>query len=186
MSARIVHLLRHGPPLHSGLLLGHTDMPALNSDCPQMRARVEHLRIDQVVASDLTRAAEQAKILADHFQVPLTLDANWRELSFGAWDGLAAQTINQAALTAFWDDPDAAPPSQGERWSDLRTRVSVALDALATDTLVVAHGGAMRAAVSVLTGLDHRGVWAIDLPYRGLLSLCIWKDGSGQVTGLRT
>ena len=62
------------------------------------------------------------------------------------------------------------------------------LAGLENKSLVVTHAGAMRAAVSVLTGQDHRAVWALDLPYRALLSLRIWpgKPLAGQIIGLET
>jgi alpha-ribazole phosphatase len=188
MTARIVHLLRHGPPVRTGLLLGHTDDPALDPDCPRMRARVAHLPIRQVVASDLTRASGQAAHLARHFGVPLRLDPGWRELAFGAWEGLDPEVLDSDALARFWNDPDNHPPPDGERWSSLCGRVGRALAALPADALVVTHAGAMRAALSVLTGLDHRGVWALDLPYRALLGLRIWPGPplSGQVCALAT
>jgi alpha-ribazole phosphatase len=188
VSERIVHLLRHGPPLRSGLLLGHTDEPALDPDCPRMRAAVERLPIAQVVASDLTRASGQAANLARRLAVPLSLDSGWRELAFGAWDGLAPEVLDKDALARFWNDPEGYPPPDGERWSSLCVRVGRSLAALKTGTLVVTHGGAMRAALAALTGLDHRGVWALDLPYRALLSLRIWpgEPVSGHVIGLAT
>lgn len=186
MRERVVHLLRHGPPMRTGLLLGHTDEPAIDPDCPQMRALVERLLIKQIVASDLIRASAQAENLARQLAVPLTLDVGWRELAFGAWDGLAPEVLDREALARFWNDPEGHPPPDGECWSSLCARVGRSLAALATDTLVVTHAGAMRAVLSVLTGLDHRGVWALDLPYRALLSLRIWPGppASGQVIGL--
>jgi alpha-ribazole phosphatase len=188
VSERIVHLLRHGPPVRTGLLLGHTDEPALDPDCPRMRTLVERLHVQQVVGSDLIRASAQAEHLARHFAVPLTLDRGWRELDFGAWDGLAPEVLDSAALARFWDDPEGHPPPGGERWSGLCARVTSSLAGLAANSLVVTHAGAMRAALAVLTGLDHRGVWAIDLPYRALLSLRIWpvSPAAGHVVALTT
>jgi alpha-ribazole phosphatase len=188
MSERLVHLLRHGPPRRTGLLLGHTDEPAMTGDCPIIRDRTAGLAIRHVVTSDLCRARDQAAICARDRDVALTIDPAWRELDFGAWDGMAPGSVDPSALASFWDDPDAAPPPGGERWSTLRQRVSQALDRLDTATLVVTHGGAMRAALSVLTGLDHRAVWALDLPYRALLTLRIWPGSpiAGHVTGLDT
>ena len=188
MSARVIHLLRHGPPLRTGLMLGHTDEPAMAADCPLMRGKVQPLAIAQVVSSDLVRATEQARTLANDHTVPLTLDPAWRELDFGEWDGRSADTIEQPDLARFWDDPNTNPPPGGERWADLCSRVAAALDRVQDRTLVVTHAGAMRAAFSVLTGLDHRGVWALDLPYRALLSLRIWPGSpiSGHVIGLDT
>ncbi len=188
MNARVVHLLRHGPPLRHGLLLGHTDEPALDPNCPKMHDRVQGVTIDRVVTSDLARAAVQAEHFAAQFAVPLRVDSRWRELDFGAWDGLAPESLDQASLARFWDDPENQPPPSGEPWSNLRARVSAALERLEPQSLVVTHAGAMRAALSVLTGLDHRSVWALDLPYRALLSLRIWPGSpmSGQVVGLAT
>lgn len=188
MTERVIYLLRHGPPLRTGLLLGHTDEPALTGDCPIIRGRVASLPIRHVVASDLHRASDQAATCARGFGVPLTLDPAWRELDFGAWDGLAPGSVDQRALANFWTDPDANPPPGGERWSAVRERVAAAIDRLKTASLVVTHGGAMRAALSVLTGLDHRAVWALDLPYRALLTLRIWPRSpiAGHVTGLVT
>lgn len=188
MSPRIIHLLRHGPPARTGLLLGHLDEPPLVSECPVMLGRVAHLPIQRIVSSDLRRTGLQAAHLAESANVPLSHDPRWRELFFGAWEGLAPETIDETALARFWDDPDANPPPRGERWSQLCQRVREGLAGLENNTLVATHAGAMRAAVSVLTGQDHRAVWALDLPYRALLSLRIWpgKPLAGQIIGLET
>ncbi len=182
----MVHLLRHGPPARAGLLLGHTDETALTDDCPQMRSRVHRLRVEHVVTSDLARASRQAKNLARDSGVSLRVDRDWRELDFGTWEGLAPESLDPGTLAQFWDDPENHAPAGGERWSELKARVAAAIERLDTHSLVVTHAGAMRAAVSVLTGLDHRSVWALDVPYRALLSLRIWAGtpASGQVIGL--
>jgi len=55
-------------------------------------------------------------------------------------------------------------------------------------TLVVTHGGAIRAALHVLCGFDLRATWSFALPYAALVTLEVW-DGtprSAQVTGLAT
>ena len=115
-------------------------------------------------------------------------DANWRELDFGDWDGCDASTLPTAQLTAFWDDPENCPPPDGEKWSDLIRRVNNALVQIGDDTLVIAHAGAMRAALCLLLGLDYRQAWAFDLPYASLISLRIWPDEtrSAQIVGLTT
>lgn len=188
MSGRVIHLLRHGPPVRTGLLLGHTDEPPLVAECPHMRDRVKHLPVMRIVTSDLSRASLQAAHLSRHMGVPFIRDPNWRELHFGAWEGLAPDAMPKDALSRFWADPEANPPPDGERWSDLNRRVAKGLADMGGETLVVTHAGAMRAALSVLTGLDHRAVWAIDLPYLALLSLRVWPEETlaGQVVGLDT
>ena len=68
-------------------------------------------------------------------------------------------------------------------------RVGAAIAELTPEpTLIVTHGGAMRAALHVLCGFDVRTVWAFALPYASLLTLDVW-DGApraGQVSGLVT
>lgn len=186
MKERTVHLVRHVPPVRTGLLLGHCDIGPSVRDCPLLRAQVTGLSIRSVVSSDLSRAAEPAGILATAMGRPLILSQRWRELDFGEWDGLSPIDVDQAALSAFWDDPEANAPPRGERWSHLCERVARALTELGDKALVITHAGAMRAAISVLTGLDTRGVWALDLPYRARLTLRIWPGQplAGQIVGL--
>lgn len=186
MSGFALHLLRHGAPLRPGLLLGQTDEPAL--DPAGLLRGVEALPVERIVTSDLKRARASAELAAERRSLPFATDHRWRELNFGEWEGLAPAQVPQDALARFWADPDADPPPGGERWSALRARVSEAVNALSGPTLVVTHAGAIRAALSVLTGLDHRGVWALDLPYGALLTLRVWPGDppSAQVTGLAT
>lgn len=191
MSSFALHLMRHGPPLRTGLFLGHRDVPAAPGFA-SLAARVATLAFGAMVSSDLERARQGAAAIADERGLLVRHDPRWRELDFGAWDGLDPSVVDQRHLQRFWSDPDGHPPPGGERWRDLRTRVASALAELSSATLIVTHGGAMRAAISVLTGLDHNAVWAFDLPYGSVISMHVWRgDGadrsmSAQVTGLQT
>ncbi|MBH0114118.1 histidine phosphatase family protein [Novosphingobium sp. YJ-S2-02] len=188
MSGRLVHLLRHGAPQVSGLLLGHTDMPLARGDWGEMPRSFHELALASLASSDLQRCRVAAEAIARSTGLSLSIDPQWRELDFGEWDGVAPGSIDPALLDRFWADPEDNPPPGGERWSQLCERVSRALSPLGDRSLVVTHGGAMRAALALVTGLDHRQVWALDLPYGALLSLRIWESGgwSGQVVGLDT
>ncbi|GAA4218108.1 histidine phosphatase family protein [Sphingomonas endophytica] len=179
--ARTVHLLRHGATVRPGLLLGHLDVavtPQGIADCVRV---VAGAAFTQIVSSDLSRAADCAAALG----APVRHDPRWRELDFGTWDGCDPATLPTDALAAFWRDPDSNPPPQGERWSGLVTRVTAALADLPDGTLVVTHGGAIRAALASACGFDARQVWAFDLPCAALLTLRLWPD-TAQVAGLRT
>nr|WP_276207985.1 histidine phosphatase family protein [Sphingomonas pseudosanguinis] len=179
-----MHLLRHGEPERTGRMLGRTDSRATAAGIAACVSRARGLSIARRIASDLSRARACAEAIG-----PAEVDARWRELDFGDWDGLAPASIDPAALGRFWDDPDAAAPPGGERWSDLVARVGAAIAELPPEpTLIVTHGGAMRAALHVLCGFDVRTVWAFALPYASLLTLDVW-DGApraGQVSGLVT
>ena len=187
MKAVALHLLRHGPPLRPGLLLGRTDDAARDPGCARLLAAAMQLDVAGIVTSDLRRARASAEALALARALPLAVDPRWRELDFGAWDGRAPDAVPQADLARFWDDPDAAPPPGGERWSDLVVRVRAAIADLPSEpTLVVTHGGAIRAALHVLCGFDLRACWSFALPYAALVTLEVWNGAprSAQVTGL--
>lgn len=189
MSSHLLHLLRHGACETPGLIMGRTDGIPMRAGIAACVARTKDLQVERIVSSDLSRARRAGEAMASERGVTLSLDPRWRELDFGDWDGRASAELDRAALACFWDDPDATPPPGGERWSALVSRVSSAIAELAPlDTLIVTHGGAMRAALAVLCGLDHRQGWALDLPCAALLSLRVWPGDrpAGQIVGLTT
>lgn len=186
-------LLRHGTPEQTGALLGWTDVPLSSKGAREAETQARRLAeqgVQRIITSDLARCRETATLVAQRLArhaLPVAEDARWRELNFGAWDGLSSRAIPPASLARFQADPDQHPPPGGERWQDLRLRVGEALEALTPHpTLIVAHGGSMRAALSVLLGwpLDH--CWAIDLPYGVLVRLNLWetRPRTTQLTGL--
>ena len=188
MNGFLLHLMRHGAPETPGLLLGRTDMPATPAGIAACTRRAADLCFGAVIASDLHRCARTADVIGGARALPVARDPRWRELDFGAWDGLAPAQVDSAALAAFWNDPEADAPPDGERWSALTGRVEAALVGIAEDTLVITHGGAIRAALACLCGFDLRQLWAFDLPYASTVSLRIWPGSprAAQIVGLRS
>jgi alpha-ribazole phosphatase len=191
MSGRLLHLLRHGAPETPGLLMGRTDGTPTRAGIAACVAQVADLDVTALVSSDLLRARAAAAAIGERLQRPVTIDPRWRELDFGDWDGLPADALDPAASASFWNDPDANPPPGGERWSVLVARVAAAQAAIGqSGTLVVTHGGAIRAALAHLCGFDQAQLWAFDLPYAALLTLRVWPGAtpadtpSAQIVGL--
>jgi alpha-ribazole phosphatase len=187
VTAFALHLLRHGAPETPGLLMGRTDGAPTPEGIAACTAQAVDLGIEHLVASDLRRSRAAGETIGAATALPLTIDPRWRELDFGDWDGQPGSAVDPDALGRFWDDPDANPPPGGERWSSLVQRVSAAIGDLApVPTLIITHGGAMRAALHVLCGFDQHQLWAFDLPYAALLSLRVWPgDRPGaQIAGL--
>jgi len=178
-----LYLMRHGAPVLTGRLLGRTDSPATEGGIAACVAQVEGLEVSAVVSSDLVRASACAVAIGGR---AATIDPRWRELDFGEWDGLAAASVDPAPLGRFWEDPDANPPPGGERWSSLTARVAAAVAEVTVPTLVVTHGGAMRAALAGLCGFGQRELWAFDLPYASVLALKVWRGPTptAQIVGL--
>lgn len=178
-----LHLIRHGAPLQSGLLLGHQDMPSTPEGEAQCCAKARAAQWDELIASDLARCAMPAQMLAAERGIKFHLDARWRELDFGAWDGLHPADVPPQDLEHFWADPEANPPPKGEALSAFHKRIAAALsDALVGREdgrlLIITHGGAIRAALHLLLGWSHSQCWSLHIGYAAQLSFHLWPATS--------
>lgn len=188
MNAVTVHLLRHGITDAEGRLIGRTDAVPLTEGIDACAERVGALQGLRIVTSDLWRARAAAERIAASWELPVQIDARWRELDFGAWDGLPFDAIDRDALAAFQTDPADRSPPGGEAWPALVARVTAALATIDRPTLVVTHGGAMRAALASACTINFPQLWNIALPHAALLSLRLWPGTPriGQIVGLIT
>ncbi|MBT8217911.1 MAG: histidine phosphatase family protein [Acidimicrobiia bacterium] len=145
-----ITVVRHGQSEsnRTGLWQGQGDSPLSAEGRIQAEAlayRLENRRYDLVVASDLQRAADTARIAGFDPEI----DPAWRELNIGTWEGRSREDV--AA-----EDPDALAAVRkgldvklggGESLFEFDQRVIEAFDKLAarldaeSRVLVVAHGG---------------------------------------------
>jgi len=155
-------LIRHGETEGESSIRFHgaTDVTLSALGREQMRAGARALpdsAIDLVVASPLARAWESAQIVWPGTSI--RLEAGFREIDFGRWEGLTAEEIEQLdpQLYKIWreGDGDFEFP-EGERRSSFRARVEASLDRVlalgARSLLVVAHKGVVRTIVERLSG----------------------------------
>lgn len=109
----------------------------------------------QVVTSPFTRARETAAIIAEVLRVPVVVEPDLRERSYGRLAGLPYSTPRPDY------DPDRYwlwRPEDGETLVEVLGRVGAVLDRLATaapgdDIVVVSHGAAMMAVQRHVTGV---------------------------------
>src|SRR5581483_9779897 len=128
----------------------------------QARWLAEYLQtapIGMIYSSDSLRARQTAEIIAQSRTQPLQVQTSmaWRELDFGAWEGLTyAQIVERFPhQLAFFTDPLHASPPDGEAFSALLQRVQVAFLSIVQasvdqttqhgDIVLVSHGGPLRA-----------------------------------------
>lgn len=189
MTSFALHLLRHGEAEAVGRLMGRTDGAPTSAGIAACVTQICDIVAETLISSDLRRCHLAAEAIGQAIGLKPAIDTRWRELDFGDWDGLSVADIDSAALGRFWDDPESNPPPRGERWSALVARVSSAIIRLEPrPTLIVTHGGTMRAALAALCGFNQRQTWAFELPCAALLSLQIWPNDwpSAQITQLRS
>lgn len=186
-----VILWRHGQTDYNaaGKLQGQVDIP-LNatgiSQATQAAAVLSGVRPSVVITSDLSRAADTAKYLAELTGVETIVDTRLRERSFGDWEGLTRQDIQQRWPDEYevWRHGGHPQGVNAESRGDLGARIAQAVDEWAgefeiSDTVVfVGHGAAISSGITTLLGQDPEN-------WRGIsgLSNCHWsvlEPGSGQ------
>jgi len=159
-------LVRHGETAWNAArrLQGHTDIP-LNAkgllQAEAAAAALQTVRFDAAYCSDLQRAVETARIIANPQDLGIRTDVRLRERHFGAIQG---HTWEEAAIR-FPDDhgplrarvPHATPPDGGESLSVFSKRIVETLNDLALrhpgeTLLVVCHGGCLDVAYRAATG----------------------------------
>lgn len=121
----------------------------------ETRAAIPGEGFELVVASPLRRAWQMARLLTPGRAV--RLEANFREIDFGRWEGLTRQEIAACdpILHADWQarTPGFEFP-EGERRADFRARVQRGLERLhasgASSAILVAHKGVIRTLVQAL------------------------------------
>lgn len=113
----------------------------------------------RLIASPLGRAVETMEIAlaaAGRAGEPFARDPVLREASYGDWEGLTLTEINarfpEACRERERDKWRFVPPS-GESYEAVAVRISGWLDTVNAPTLVVAHGGVLRALLFLLAGL---------------------------------
>ena len=167
----IIDIIRHGEPEGGSKYRGHIDDPLSERGWAQMRAAVEgRNEWQQIVTSDLSRCAAFADEVADSLSIPVESSAQFRELNFGDWEGMTAKEImakDEAALSAFWQDPHNNTPPNAELLADFQQRIDSAWDAMIGNhggkhILLVGHAGMMRILLLKALGMSLDGFYRFD------------------------
>lgn len=154
------YFLRHGqtPSNAKGVFQGSLDVPL--SDLGQEQARAASVifaeePIKAIAASPMTRVRQTLAPTAEHFGLDPAFHEGFKERNF---DKLEGTPVPQAGTTntterarqfmAFW----RSPPEGVEPLVDFYGRVKLASESLVKDenTLVVAHGGVLRAILDLM------------------------------------
>ena len=128
MSRRLI-LIRHGQTTYnaSGRMQGHLDTELSDVGYEQARAAARLLRdqdVVKIVASDLQRARETARVVAESLGLDFSTDPRLRETNLGQWQGKSSAEVDAEfpGARAIWrHDPPWAPP-EGESRVDVARR----------------------------------------------------------------
>jgi broad specificity phosphatase PhoE len=166
-------LLRHGPTdaSQAGAPLGRRDLPVTlegQAQWPRVKQEVLGLGIQRVLTSDLGRAKMHALDLG----LPVLILPDLGEQAFGEWEGIPWSEIQNVG--SFFGEPVKSAPPGGESFARCASRALMALQGALDGeqpTLVLAHGGPLRAILAHFLGLPLER--ALDLAWQpfGLTAL---------------
>ncbi len=177
---RRIWLVRHGLTEWNTQqrFCGHSDVRLSVQGRVQARwlaQRLQEEKISTIYTSDLARARETAEIIASQRtqEVPVNLSAAWREIDFGAWEGLTYAEIAERFKDqlGFFSDPEQCLPPNGESLAHVLHRVQAELAVIACsdnlpmegDVVIVSHGGPLRVLLCSLLGVPLERQWQLRL-----------------------
>ncbi len=173
-----VYLVRHGQvadgPTHR--YHGSSDIglsPYGVRQLEELAAQLAAVPLAGVYASDLTRALSGAEIISRGREVTPQAIPEFREVHFGAWEGLSFTEIAErypAELEARFRDLSTFRIPGGESLLDVSSRVLPRLNDLIDQHhqqafLIVAHAGVNRVILSEALGLSLDHLFRLDQNY---------------------
>jgi alpha-ribazole phosphatase len=191
----VVDILRHGQCQGGEIYRGSTDVCLTDLGWQQMFNSLSPLLGEggvapwsQIISSPLKRCLKFSEHHCEQWNIPLRVDENFREMSFGDWDGQLRDVIhseNPELVQQFNNDPENYSPPNSEPIVDVQKRLAVAWQGildnhLGEHVLVVKHGAAMRILLVHLLKMSFEQFRIFEVPYAGMIRLKVISEESDQ------
>ena len=172
--------IRHAQTDLAGTFCGHSDPPlnaAGEAQLPGLLTRLTPFQISAIYSSDLRRAQQTAACLAQARNLPVYPTPALREISFGDWETLTWDQIEQRDPTyaARWvTEFPALPTPSGEPIHTFRQRILTEIHRLrsqaATENLaIVTHAGVLRVLLESIAHFAPHHAWERTRDYTCIL-----------------
>lgn len=196
MEATRIIAVRHGETAWNvdSRIQGQLDIQ-LNDTGRWQARRVGHAlsaeQLSAIYSSDLGRAHETARAIAEAAGIPVVAHTGLRERRFGMFEGKTFDEIQQNwpehALNWKRRIPEWQPPEGGESLVQLRERVHRTVADLAArhcgeQIAVVAHGGVLDALYRIATGQEVNSPRTWQLP-NGAINRLLWTPEGFTLVG---
>ena len=189
----VLLVVRHGQSVSNAerRFAGHQQSPLTDHGRCQalaLAARLRDAKISRVFSSDLDRAYETAKILAEPHGVSVEMDSRLREMYFGQWEG-KTETEIVARWPEHWKgvfNPHSGfSAPDGESLYELRVRIKTIYQEIINQSLgklvlMVTHGNAIGALLADCLGVSYANSWVFQVSNCGLTRILI-QDSHAKI-----
>lgn len=153
---------------------------------------LNNFKVDKIYSSDLCRAYDTARPIAEALGLPIITRRDLREMSVGIWEGRLIEEVKaeySEAFDLYKSDPGSIEFQGGESYGILTKRVLNALREIANDndgkTVVIStHGGVVRALRCAWYGYSVECIG--DIPHVPNSSVTVVNYGADGVKFLLT
>jgi len=163
---REIYLLRHAQSEGNKLKIfqGKLDYPLSEEGKRQaLRAAeiLKKLQLEVIYTSPQKRAYQTAELVAEKLKLPLKVDENLREISYGILEGRKHQEVeNWESYQRWLEDPVKNPLEDVEDLFETQKRFIEFLKKLSEKrVLVVTHGGIIRIALCTVGNIPLNSIW---------------------------
>lgn len=178
-STTSLDLLRHGECDGGLIFRGDTDSALTDLGQQQMLDALAPELTDTTPAWDLIvtsprqRCFQVAAQLSEKLECALHTVNDFREISFGDWDGLSVEQVQReqpVLLQRYWTQREQVSPPNGEALTDFQQRVTAAYKQLLSEhegkrLLVITHGGVLRSLIAQVLQMSLTGLQQLHVPH---------------------
>ena len=184
--------VRHAPvTANNGRIYGQEDLPCDCSNLAAFEFLAKTLPEDALlVTSNLLRTEQTANAIqsAGLNMPPAIIEPDFREQSFGNWQGLTYEEfgdLRDGLAHRYWLAPAYERAPNGESFADLLSRAVPCITKLTAeyagrDIISVTHGGTIRAAIAFAIGIDAEAALAFSVDNLSIARLDHIASDSGN------
>lgn len=185
-----ITLIRHGQTDWNAArrYQGQADIPLNQVGIEQAKAlalTIANEKYDAIYASDLSRAAQTADILAEALHMPIHTDIRLREICQGKWEGMSLDEVQEKYAEDFkhgFEDPAFSRAPGGESVAEVAARMRAAADEIAAQhpggrILLVSHGLAVSTLYCQANNISLTQVYHY-IPENAVPMQIVWKTPS--------
>ena len=189
-----IFLVRHGLTMWNNerRYQGHTDTKLSPEGIEQavlLQKRMQHENLSAVYSSDLQRAYETARIIAQPHNLEVEVCPDLREINFGVWEGLTYNDIeiNYPDLLKLWlETPHLLNIPKGESFLLVKERAIKSIKGIIKsnhkeDVLIVTHGGTIAALICAIKEKSLKEMWQYKQSNTSVTTLNVNKDRKSVV-----